>query len=105
VLEAMAMAKAVVVTPPSAAVLSARPGVELEVAGTSDEFAAKVVGLLDVARAGVMGGLARSFVLSGHTWASSFEQLDALLERGITLPRVDYAGAGTRRGQWAVPAG
>ena len=43
--------EAVVVTPPTAAALSARPGVELEVAADAAEFAAKVLLLMDPERA------------------------------------------------------
>ena len=55
VLEAMAMAKPVVVTPPMAAGMSARRGVELEVASEAAEFAEKVVALMDPERARRMG--------------------------------------------------
>jgi sugar transferase (PEP-CTERM/EpsH1 system associated) len=81
VLEAMAMAKAVVVTTATAAALSAQPGVEFEVAGDPREFAAKVAGLMGSVRASRMGELARARVLNDYGWAASLKQLDALLER------------------------
>ena len=90
VLEAMAMARAVVVTPASAAALSARPGDELEVAGEPREFAEKVVALLAPERARRMGGLARARVVGDYGWAASFARLDALLN-GSTAQRSDAA--------------
>ena len=55
VLEAMAMAKPTVVTPATAAALSARPGVELEVADDARGFAAKVLQSMDPLRADAHG--------------------------------------------------
>jgi sugar transferase (PEP-CTERM/EpsH1 system associated) len=86
VLEAMAMAKAAVVTPPIAAGLSARPGVELEVASGNSEFAAKTLALMDRQRAGPMGALARTRILNDYAWPASYALLDALLERGTAIP-------------------
>lgn len=80
VLEAMAMARPVVATPACAAPLSARAGVELEVASDAQAFAAKVQALIDPARAQAMGRLARERVLRDYAWPASFAQLDAALE-------------------------
>jgi sugar transferase (PEP-CTERM/EpsH1 system associated) len=82
VLEAMAMAKPVVTTPSSANALSARPGIEIEVATQPDDFAAKVVARLGPERGLRMGVLARDRVLADYAWAKSLEQLDALIEQG-----------------------
>ena len=87
VLEAMAMAKAVVVTPPMAAGMSARPGVELEVASDGAEFASKVLLLMDPERARRMGADARARVLRDYAWSASYARLDELLERDGTAPR------------------
>ena len=87
VLEAMAMAKAVVVTPPIAAGLSACPGVELEVASESLEFAEKVVALMDAERAIGMGSMARLRMQNAYTWPASYALLDELLERGRAIAR------------------
>jgi len=81
VLEAMAMAKPTVVTPATAAALSARPGAELEVAAEAREFAAKVLELMEPARAQRMGMLARSRILADCAWPASFKLLDELLDR------------------------
>ena len=78
VLEAMAMAKAVVVTPASAASLTARRGVELEVGSEPAEFAARVSELLDPTRAAQLGGLARVRVVSDFAWRAALRRLDTL---------------------------
>jgi glycosyltransferase involved in cell wall biosynthesis len=89
VLEAMAMAKAVVVTPTVAAGMTAAVGVELETASDASEFTEKVLGLLqDPERANRMGALGRSRVLRDYTWPASYARLDALLERDAAAPRV-----------------
>jgi len=89
VLEAMAMAKAVVVTPTVAAGMTAAVGVELETASDASEFTEKVLGLLqDPERANRMGALGRSRVLRDYTWPASYARLDALLERDAAAPRM-----------------
>ncbi len=80
VLEAMAMARAVVATPACAAALSARAGVELEVAADPQAFAAKVHVLMEPERAQAMGRLARERVLRDYAWRASYALLDAALE-------------------------
>jgi len=70
VLEAMAMAKAVVATAPTVSALSARQGTELEVAVDAADFCDKVLALLDPDRADRMGKLARARVLLDHTVAA-----------------------------------
>ena len=87
VLEAMAMAKPVVVTLPMAAGMSAREGVELEAASDAPGFAEKVLALMDPGRASRMGAEARSRVLRDYTWPASYARLDALLERDSAAPR------------------
>ena len=90
VLEAMAMAKPVVVTPAMAAGMSARPGVEIEVASDAAEFAAKVVLLIDPERARRMGADARARVLRDYNWSASYAQLDEVLGRdGAGLQTTD----------------
>ena len=80
VLEAMAMAKPTVVTSAAAAALSALPGLEIEVAADAHAFAAKVLEVIDPARAERMGTLARARVLADYTWPASLKSLDQLLE-------------------------
>lgn len=81
VLEAMAMAKAVVATPPAVTALSARQGSELEVADGATEFADKVVTLMGPERARKMGEAARARVLADYAWTTSYARFDELLER------------------------
>jgi sugar transferase (PEP-CTERM/EpsH1 system associated) len=86
VLEAMAMAKPVVVTVPTAAALSAQRGVELEVASEAPAFAEKVLALMDPERASRMGSLARNRALADCSWSASYARLDELLERDSMSP-------------------
>ena len=86
VLEAMAMAKPVVVTMPTAAALAAQRGVELEVASEAPEFAQRVLALMDPERASWMGNLARVRVLNDCAWPASYALLDELLERDSVSP-------------------
>ena len=88
VLEAMAMAKPVVVTPQMAAGMSARAGVELEAASDAPEFAQKVLALMDPERASRMGAGARARVLGDYAWPACYARLDELLERDSMAPRV-----------------
>jgi len=79
VLEAMAMAKPVVVSASSAAALSARPGVEIEVAETAEGFAAKTLSLLAPARAEEIGRAARRRVLADYDWSANLKRFDEAL--------------------------
>lgn len=85
VLEAMAMARPVVVSTACAAALSARAGVEVEVAHDAAGFAARIGALLGTQAAQRMGRLARECVLGDYVWRSSFAQLDALLDEAGAL--------------------
>lgn len=87
VLEAMAMAKPVVVTPPMAAGMSALPGVELLVAADTAEFAATTLRLIESEGARRMGADARTRVLRDYAWSASYARLDDLLERENSAPR------------------
>ena len=87
VLEAMAMAKAVVVTPSIAAGLSAHPGTEVEVASDAPEFSEKVIRLMDQKRASGIGSLARLRMQKAYTWSASYALLDQLLERASAIAR------------------
>lgn len=87
VLEAMAMAKPVIVMPAMAVGMSARVGVEIEAASDAAGFVDKVLALMDAERAGRMGAGARARVLSDYAWSASYARLDALLERDAALSR------------------
>jgi polysaccharide biosynthesis protein PslH len=84
VLEAMAMRRPVVVTSAVAAVLTARPGVDLEVADDAAAFAAKMLAVMDPAAGDRMGRLARARILADYAWTSRFARLDELIARGET---------------------
>ncbi len=103
VLEAMAMAKPIVVAAASAVALSVRQGVELEVASEAHEFASKVLALMDPVRGGHMGSLARSRVLRDYAWPASLNLLDALLEQGNGTPQAAVS-IPLRDVRYAIPA-
>ena len=79
VLEAMAMARPVVATAAAARALSARPGIELEVADDAAAFAAKVLAVMDPGIAEGMGRRARERILADYAWSSRFARLDEVL--------------------------
>jgi sugar transferase (PEP-CTERM/EpsH1 system associated) len=79
VLEAMAMAKAVVATPAATAGLGLRPGHDIVIAETPPAFAEAVGGLLDPRRAAALGARARARVVTDYAWESSFRRLDGLI--------------------------
>jgi sugar transferase (PEP-CTERM/EpsH1 system associated) len=82
VLEAMAMAKPVIVSASSAAALSAQPGVEIEVAETPEGFVAKTLALLVPERAEEVGRAARRRVLADYNWSANLGRFDAALAGG-----------------------
>ena len=86
VLEAMAMGRPVVASATCAAALCARAGVDLEVANSAPEFAAKVRALMQAPDARAMGERARERVLGDYVWPASFAQLEALLEGESPVP-------------------
>jgi sugar transferase (PEP-CTERM/EpsH1 system associated) len=100
VLEAMAMGKAVIVSPHAASALRAQPGLEVEVAAGEEEFAAKVLRLLGTPAAAEMGALARLRVLRDYEWAANLRRFDQALDATREAPRPAQrpriAGAKTR---------
>ena len=80
VLEAMAMARPVVVSPGAAAGVRAAAGTELLVADTAPEFADAVCAVLDGRHPG-MGAAARRAMEQRYGWPASLARLDMLLER------------------------
>ncbi|RJG07048.1 TIGR03087 family PEP-CTERM/XrtA system glycosyltransferase [Noviherbaspirillum cavernae] len=79
VLEAMAMAKQVVVSPQALEGIDAQSGRDLVQADNAQQFAAAVSAAL--ARPdNVMGGVARNKVESEYSWGSSLARVDALLD-------------------------
>ncbi len=81
VLEALAMGKATVASPPALAALRAEPGVHLLSATTPDEWVTAVCGLLaDPARRRELGAAGRRFVEENHHWDTCLKPLvDAVL--------------------------
>jgi sugar transferase (PEP-CTERM/EpsH1 system associated) len=79
VLEAMAMAKAVVATPAAAAGLRVRAGEDILLAADPDAFARAVVRALDPQSARVLGTRARARALADYAWAPSLQLLDRLV--------------------------
>ena len=103
VLEAMAMAKPVVVTPAAASALPAKDGVEVAIAADAASMAADVLALMDGAHARQMGQLARARVLAECAWSESYERLDRLLDHGGSARRpATTAVAGDPRRRLAV---
>jgi sugar transferase (PEP-CTERM/EpsH1 system associated) len=84
VLEAMAMARPVVVSTDCASGIDAAAGVDLEVAADTEEFVARVDALLrDPARAVRMGAAARNRVLAHYDWDARLSRFDRwLLQSG-----------------------
>lgn len=92
-LQGMAMRKPVVMTSLCAGSLSARAGVEIEVADTGEAFAVKVGNLLSHPdRAARMGDLARERVLSDYSWEESMARMNSFLAGpDATATRTDAA--------------
>src|SRR5262245_8888900 len=79
VLEAMAMARPVVLSASCAKGIDARPGDDIEVAENAAEFTHKVVELLASARAELLGHAARRRVLQRYNWHANLARLDVFL--------------------------
>ena len=95
VLEAMAMARPVVVSADSATGLAARPGQDFEIARDGDDTVRHVLALLaDPARRSAMGTAARTCVVDYYSWQAHLAQLDALLAVGTGAVGTDTVGAG-----------
>lgn len=78
VLEAMAMARPVVLTPEALEGIAAEPGVEVQVARTPADFRAACLAVLADGRA-EMGARARARVLAAYGWESHLRDFDRLL--------------------------
>lgn len=79
VLEAMAMARPVVVSPQALEGIEASPGADLVLADGADAFAATLAGLLEQAD-GALGPCARATVQRLYSWPSNLARIDARLE-------------------------
>jgi glycosyltransferase involved in cell wall biosynthesis len=86
IFEAMAMGKAVVSTSIGAEGLPVRPGRDVIIADSPDEFAGAVVGLLqDPVRRGQLGRAARELVMQGHSWDSVGHQFESVLQMVVKM--------------------
>lgn len=88
VLEAMAMAKAIVAAPPSLAALGTEPGVHLLAATTPQQWADSVSALFtDVVRRRELGVAARQYVERHHHWEHCLlPLLDAIFPNAVSRP-------------------
>ena len=89
VLEAMSMAKAVVVTPEGLDGIEAEPGEHLEMAVGPEDFAAAVLRLLDPVRSAEMGAGARALMQRRFAWQYNWDRLQCLLQGESLDIRVD----------------
>ena len=80
VLEGMAMARPVIVTPQALEGIDALPDIHLLLARDSDEFVVHVERIMDPAFAMRIGAAARERVLQSYNWADSLAKFDLLLE-------------------------
>jgi glycosyltransferase involved in cell wall biosynthesis len=80
VLEAMAMARPVVVSSTAVSGVSGVPGRELEVAGTAEEFVRKVLALVDAGRGTEIGTAARARIRADYSWERNLAMFDRLLD-------------------------
>ena len=94
VLEAMSLARPVVVSSAAAAGLRAVDGSEFRTATDAAEFARQVVEMLDPERGAAVGRAARDRVLADYAWQAHLATLDALLEREGEAATGSAAGAG-----------
>jgi sugar transferase (PEP-CTERM/EpsH1 system associated) len=79
VLEGMAMARPVIVTPQALAGIDAVPDTHLLLARDSDGFVRSVEKIMDPAFAKALGAAARRMVLESCDWADSLEKYDRVL--------------------------
>jgi sugar transferase (PEP-CTERM/EpsH1 system associated) len=80
VLEAMAMARAVIATPQAAEGIEAQPGRDLLVPPTPEAFIEAVAQALRGDAQAAMGAQARSYVLATYHWQKSLYKLDLILD-------------------------
>jgi sugar transferase (PEP-CTERM/EpsH1 system associated) len=80
VLEAMAMARPVVVSAAAAEGLSGVPGMDFEVAGDARDFAGKTIALMGQTESSALGALARARILADHDWTTNLMPFATLLD-------------------------
>lgn len=93
VLEAMAMAKPVAVSPQALEGIAAQPGKEVLLANDAQDYAAVLIRQLSNPDA-TLGPHARDKVLAQYSWPAHLAAVDALLEGGRSLSQAASAHAG-----------
>jgi glycosyltransferase involved in cell wall biosynthesis len=92
VLEAMAMARPVVLTPQAATGIDARDGEHFWIAGSDGEFVEKALELLAYPReAAELGQAARRFVVERMTWPAMLARLPEIVGRSQPGEKRDAA--------------
>lgn len=86
VLEAMAMAKPVIVSPQALEGITAVPGEEIILAAEAPQFAEAAIKFLQRPDP-QLGTRARNKVIAQYGWSSNLSQVDVLLEPAIDVPR------------------
>jgi polysaccharide biosynthesis protein PslH len=86
VLEAMAMARPVVVSAAAARALSGVPATDYEVAEDVQNFIRKTLALMSDARGAILGKAARERVLADYDWTTNLKPFDTLLRGGDAAP-------------------
>ncbi len=87
ILEAMAMARPVVVSSVAAGGVRGLPGIELETAGDAEEFSRKLLAVMRAERGGPMGERARARIVADYRWPRNLAVFDALLGRESVVLR------------------
>lgn len=90
VLEAMAMARPVVVSTSATVGLSGVPGVHFEAAADAEDFARKTIALMDLQHPNALGAAARARVIAEYDWNTNLAPFATLLEE----PDSPRGGAG-----------
>ena len=93
VLEAMAMARPVVLSPGAAVGLSATNGVEMEVAEDAFEFSRKTIALMDPTRGAKVGMAARARMINHYDWPVNLAPFATLLQGAVAMVGEDASGS------------
>jgi sugar transferase (PEP-CTERM/EpsH1 system associated) len=86
VLEAMAMARPVVVSAGAAEGLSGEPGVDFETAANAQDFARKTIELMDGRLADAIGVAARQRVVADYAWTVNLAPFATILDNSAPAP-------------------
>ena len=92
ILEAMAMARPVVISTAASAGVSGEPGREYEVAESPEEFAQKVLAVLQPEAGADIGQLARARITSDYAWDRNLATFDRLLDGDVAPTAMRVVG-------------